>query len=57
MRLLGLCLLFLCLVDKKKSIAGFVFCVCCFCVWLTRKICCLCFYVCVCVSGFVIFGF
>ena len=48
---LGLCLLFLCLVDKKISCWV---CVCCFCVWLTRKICC---WVCIYVSGFVIFGF
>ena len=41
-------------------------CVCCFCVWLTRKISCwvcvwltrkICCWVCVCVSGFVIFRF
>ena len=46
-------------------------CVCCFCIWLTRKISCwvcvccfcvwlnrkICCWVCVCVSGFVIFGF
>ena len=35
--------------------ARFVFCVCCFCVWFNRKICCFCF--CACVFGFVIFGF
>ena len=29
-------------------------CVCCFSIWLTRKIYC---WICVCVSGFVIFGF
>ena len=38
-------------------LSDFWVCVCCFCVWLTRKICCSCFCVCVCVSGFVIFGF
>ena len=49
-RCLGLCLLFLCLVDKKNQLLDLCLLLLCL-VWLIYC------WVCVCVSGFVIFGF